>query len=92
MADTIDMTVKGAALAAAAAGDFSNLPIHNPAVECAPRERIRAIQLEKLIAQVAWTYERVPWYRARMDELGVTPAICTRRMMQSAHMSMSLAL
>ena len=74
MSAVADMTVKGAALAAAAAGDFSDLPIHNPAVECASRERIRAIQLEKLIAQVAWTYERVPWYRARMDELGVAPS------------------
>ena len=35
-----DITVKGAALAAVAAGDFSSLPIHNPAVECASRERI----------------------------------------------------
>ncbi len=69
-----DMTVKGAALAAAAAGDFSELPIHNPSVECASRERIRAIQLAGLIEQVAWTYERVPWYRARMDEQGVSPA------------------
>lgn len=50
-----DITVKGAALAAVAAGDFSSLPIHNPAVECASRERIRAIQLEKLVAQVRWT-------------------------------------
>ena len=56
-----------------AAGDFADLPIHDPAVECASREQIRAVQLEKLKAQVAWTYERVPWYRARMDELGVAP-------------------
>ena len=49
-----DITVKGAALAAVAAGDFSSLPIHNPAVECASRKRIRAIQLEKLVAQVRW--------------------------------------
>lgn len=70
----IDITKKGAALAAAAAGDFSSLPIHNPDIECASRERIRAIQLEKLIAQVKWTYERVPWYRERMDASGVTPA------------------
>ena len=62
-----DLTVKGAALAAVAAGDFADLPIHDPAVECASREQIRAVQLEKLKAQVAWTYERVPWYRARMD-------------------------
>ena len=69
-----DMTVKGAALAAAEAGEFSDLPIHNPAIECASRERIRTAQLEKLIAQVAWTYERVPWYRERMDALGVAPS------------------
>ena len=74
MSAVADMTVKGAVLAAAAAGDFSDLPIHNPAVECASRERIRAIQLEKLAAQVAWTYERVPWYRERMDALGVAPS------------------
>ncbi len=69
-----DITVKGAALAAVAAGRFSSLPIANPAVECASRKRIRAIQLEKLVAQVRWTYERVPWYRARMDDSGVTPS------------------
>lgn len=70
----IDVTKKGAALAAAAAGDFSALPIHNPAIECASRARIRAIQLERLIAQVEWTYARVPWYREKMDAAGVTPA------------------
>ncbi len=68
------MTVKGAALAAAAAGNFSDLPIYAPGVECASRERIAAIQLEKLKAQVAWTYEHVAWYRERMDEQGVSPA------------------
>ena len=68
-----DMTVKGAALAAAKAGDFSSLPIHNPAVECASREEIRALQLERLIEQVRWTYDRVAWYRERMDRDGVSP-------------------
>ena len=70
----IDISKKGAALAAAAAGKFDELPIHNPDVECCSRERIRAIQLEKLIAQVAWTYERVEWYRNQMDEMGVKPS------------------
>ena len=69
----IDVSVKGAALAAAAAGDFSSLPIYDRHIECAPRERIRAIQLEKLIAQVWWTYEKVPYYRERMDAMGVSP-------------------
>ncbi|WP_418831690.1 phenylacetate--CoA ligase family protein [Paraeggerthella sp.] len=68
-----DMTVKGAALAAAQAGDFSSLPIHNPAVECASRQEIRALQLERLIEQVRWTYDRVAWYRERMDRDGVSP-------------------
>lgn len=70
----IDISKKGAALAAAAAGKFDELPIHNPDVECCSRERIRAIQLEKLIAQVAWIYERVEWYRNQMDEMGVKPS------------------
>ncbi len=70
----IDISKKGAALAAAAADRFDELPIHNPDVECCSRERIRAIQLEKLIAQVAWTYERVEWYRNQMDEMGVKPS------------------
>lgn len=70
----IDISKKGAALAAAAAGRFDELPIHNPDVECCSRERIRAIQLEKLIAQVAWTYERVEWYRNQMDEMGAKPS------------------
>lgn len=70
----IDITKKGAALQAAAEGKFDDLPIHNPDVECCSRERIRAIQLEKLIAQVEWTYERVEWYRKQMDEMGVKPS------------------
>ena len=50
-----------------------HLPIYKPSVECASRARIRAIQLEKLIAQVEYTYARVPWYRQKMDEMGVSP-------------------
>ncbi|MDO5042042.1 MAG: phenylacetate--CoA ligase [Slackia sp.] len=68
------MTVKGAALKAASEGRFDELPIHNPSIECASRERIRAIQLARLIDQVEWTYERVSWYRERMDAAGVSPA------------------
>ncbi len=54
--------------------DFSKLPIYMPEVECASRERIRAIQLAKLIEQVEYTYARVPWYREKMDQMGVSPA------------------
>ena len=69
----IDITVKGAALAAALVGNFSDLPVYAPLVEHASRDEIRALQLAKLKEQVAWTYERVAWYRERMDALGVTP-------------------
>ncbi|MEG1561140.1 MAG: phenylacetate--CoA ligase, partial [Raoultibacter sp.] len=51
----------------------ANLPIFNRAIETAPRQRIREIQLEKLQKQVAWTYERVAWYRSQMDEMHVSP-------------------
>lgn len=54
--------------------DFSALPIYKPEVECASRERIRAIQLAKLIQQVEYTYAHVPWYRQQMDDLGVRPS------------------
>lgn len=48
-------------------------PIYNPAFECASREEIRALQLERLREQVAWTYERVPFYRERFDAIGLLP-------------------
>lgn len=69
-----DMRIKGAALAAANAGHFEDLPIHNPAIECASREQIEALQLAKLIEQVNWTYNRVAWYRDKMDAMGIKPS------------------
>ncbi|MDR3053558.1 MAG: AMP-binding protein [Coriobacteriales bacterium] len=48
-------------------------PIYNPTTECAPREQIRAQQLELLKAQIAWTYEQVPWQKARFDACGLLP-------------------
>lgn len=72
-ATAFSVTQKGAALQAAQQGRFDQLPIYNPAIECAPREEIEAIQLQKLKDQVAYTYQRVPWYRQKMDELGVSP-------------------
>ncbi len=54
--------------------DFSKLPIYLPDVECSSRERIRAIQLAKLIEQVNYTYKHVPWYQQKMDAAGVNPS------------------
>lgn len=71
--EIFDPSVKGAALKAAAAGNFDVLPMFDRAMETSSRERIRAIQLEKLIAQVAYTYENVAWYRDKMNEMGVKP-------------------
>ena len=43
-------------------------------MECASRERIEAIQLAKLIKQVEYTYNHVPYYREKMDSAGVRPS------------------
>jgi phenylacetate-CoA ligase len=48
-------------------------PIFNPSFECASRDEIRAIQLERIQEQVAWAYERVPWYRKRFAAIGLEP-------------------
>jgi phenylacetate-CoA ligase len=45
----------------------------DPEIETAPREDIRRIQLEKLRHQVAWAFERVPWYKERFRDLEVKP-------------------
>ncbi len=42
-------------------------------IETAPREEIRALQGERLAATVRRVYERVPHYRQRMQEHGVSP-------------------
>lgn len=47
---------------------------YQPEIECAPREVIRAMQDERLVRQVRHVYENVPYYRAKMDAAGVTPA------------------
>ncbi|MDR2197632.1 MAG: phenylacetate--CoA ligase [Coriobacteriales bacterium] len=48
-------------------------PIYHPAFECASREEIRARQLVLLQEQLAWAYERVPYYRERFDVIGLKP-------------------
>lgn len=41
--------------------------------ECMPRDRLRALQSERLVAGVRRAYERVPFYRRTLDEAGVHP-------------------
>ncbi len=46
----------------------------NESTQTLPRPRLVALQLARLRATVARLYERVPFYRDRMDALGVAPA------------------
>ena len=47
--------------------------IWNKEMECADRETMRALQLEKLKKTVKYEYDNVPYYRQKMDEKGVKP-------------------
>ncbi len=41
--------------------------------ECMPLEELQKFQLNKLQETVAWVYERVPFYKKKLDEMGLTP-------------------
>ncbi len=45
----------------------------NADIETMPVEQIKALQSERLVKQVKHVYENVPFYRAKMDEMGVKP-------------------
>jgi phenylacetate-CoA ligase len=47
--------------------------IFNAEYECIDRGRLADLQLRRLQTTVAWVYERVPYYRDRMNELRVRP-------------------
>ncbi len=47
--------------------------IWNPAAECASRDEIAAIQLERLQGMVRRIYEHVPFYRETLDREGIQP-------------------
>ena len=47
--------------------------IWNPKWECATREEKNEIQLERLKKIVAYSYERVPFYKKKFDEIGLKP-------------------
>ena len=42
-------------------------------IECASQEQIMAWQDERLVRQVRHVWDKVPYYRAKMEEKGVTP-------------------
>ena len=43
-------------------------------IECAPRSEIRRLQSERLVEQVRYVWDNVPYYRHKMEEKGVTPS------------------
>ena len=45
----------------------------NPELETLPRDRLRALQDERARNLARYVYDRVPFYRLRMDEAGVAP-------------------
>ena len=47
--------------------------MYQPELETLPREKLRALQEERLKRLVAYVYERVPFYRRLLDEAGVDP-------------------
>ena len=46
---------------------------YQPGIETAPREEILKIQNEKIVKQVQYVYDHVPYYRNLMDQKGVAP-------------------
>ncbi|HEY3416172.1 MAG TPA: phenylacetate--CoA ligase [Armatimonadota bacterium] len=52
---------------------MSDHKIWDPKWECASRDAIREVQLARLQETVAYTYAKVPQFRAKLDALGVKP-------------------
>lgn len=46
---------------------------YQPEIETMPVEQIKALQSERLVAQVKNVWDNVPYYRNKMEEKGVTP-------------------
>ncbi|RIH86368.1 phenylacetate--CoA ligase family protein [Calidithermus roseus] len=49
------------------------MPIFQPELETLPRPKLKALQDERLREQVAYVYERVPFYKQALDERGLKP-------------------
>ena len=49
------------------------MAIRTPEIECMPRDQIKQLQDERLVAQAKRMYERVECFRRRMNEAGLTP-------------------
>jgi phenylacetate-CoA ligase len=45
----------------------------DPTIELLPRRDLEALQGDRLVRLTAWVYERVPFYKQRLDEAGIGP-------------------
>ena len=45
----------------------------NEAIETMPRSELEALQSQRLVQLVAYLYERVPFYKEKLDEQGIQP-------------------
>ena len=52
---------------------MSHTQYYQPEMECADRDTLRAVQSERLAQMVRRCYENVPFYKAKLDECGITP-------------------
>ena len=43
-------------------------------IECASRDEIRSLQDERLVSQVRYVWDNVPYYRNKMEQAGVSPS------------------
>ena len=48
------------------------MPMYQPEIETMSQEQIRKLQSERLVKQVRHVYDNVPYYRAKMEEKGIT--------------------
>lgn len=46
---------------------------YQPKIETMPVDQLKALQSERLVKQVKHVWDNVPYYRAKMEEKGVTP-------------------
>ncbi len=47
--------------------------IYNPSLECASRDELTALQGERLVKLVHYVYDRVPFYKKKMEAAGLLP-------------------
>ena len=43
-------------------------------IECTPRGQLREMQSRRLVDQVKFVWEHVPYYREKMEKAGVKPS------------------